>query len=77
MTIEEVQLAIDIYESEIVTISSNDNSVISCILQDVFSGSEQDSRGYDEPYLYIIRIDKDENPTEVFMCSEMLAIDML
>jgi hypothetical protein len=76
MTIENVQLAIDEYGTNIVFLTLVNDSTMRCILQDVFCGSEQDPRGYNEPYLYVIRVDKDENPTEVFMCSEILAISL-
>jgi hypothetical protein len=75
MTIEEVQFAIDKYKSDFVKITLDDNFMIFGVLQDVHSGSLQDPRGYTEPYLYVIRLDKKENPTEVLKCSEILTID--
>jgi hypothetical protein len=74
MTLEEVQSAMHVYGNNIVHITLNDDSIIKCILSDAFPSHPKDPRGYTEPYFYVIRIDKQQNPTEKFNCSEIKSI---
>ncbi len=74
MTLQEILLAIKEHENSFVQITLNDSLVVKCVLNSAYPGHLTDPRGYTERYLFVDRIDKQQNLTEKFNCSEILSI---
>ena len=75
MTLLEIKSASERYGDNFVKVTFHNDTTIKGVLHNVFLGHPDDPRGYTNPYFFFIRIDKAQNVTEKYNCSEVKSIE--